>query len=214
MSFRSAIAAIGICALVTVPFAAAAPSKLQTTFRSTLLADPATSPSIKQSLRSSAAVVDPRPLFGDLSGDGKADAVVALLSGGAAGSIAVYVLSTDGASAGKLRVVYRNQHLDQATIALGAGPSLVVGEPRYAAGDAVCCPAKIMRRVYTWATAKHAMRLRSSRLVATSPKPPAATKQPTTPPTNPTTTTTTTTTPTPTTTTPAPPTQGGGATAP
>ena len=206
MSFRSAIAAIGICALVTVPFAAAAPSKLQTTFRSTLLADPATSPSIKQSLRTSAALVDPRPLFGDLTGDGKADAVVALLSGGAAGSIAVYVLSTDD-SDGKLRVVYRNQHLDQATIALGAGPSLVVGEPRYAAGDAVCCPAKIVRRVYTWAAAKHAMRLRSSRIVAASRKPPAATKQPTTPPTAPPTTTTTTTTP-------APPTQGGGATAP
>ena len=206
MPSRSAVAAVFLLALLVTPFAAAAPSKLQKTFRSALIADHATSAPIKRSLRSGAAIVDPRPLFGDLTGDGKADAVVPVISNGAAGTIAVYVLSTDGSSDGKLRAAFRDQRLRGATVALGAGPSLVVGQPSYAAGDAVCCPARIARRTYVWSSAKHAMRLEDSRVVAGSGAPPAPTKQPIAPPTIPTQTQTTTT--------PAQPTQGGGATAP
>ena len=40
--------------------------------------------------------VEPHPAFADVTGDGKADALVRVMTGGAAGAVAVYVLSTDG----------------------------------------------------------------------------------------------------------------------
>ncbi|HZO37177.1 MAG TPA: hypothetical protein VFB41_09930 [Solirubrobacteraceae bacterium] len=204
MTLRSATVVAGIAVLLGAPSATAAPSKLQRTFRSALLADAGTTPAIKQRLRSGNAVVDPKPLFADLTGDGKTDAIVPLLSGGTAGTIAVYVLSSDGSASGRLHVIYRSQRLRRATVAVGAGPALVIGSPRYAAGDAVCCPAELVRRSYAWTPAKRRLRLKSTR-TTDGPTAPAATPAPTSPPA-------TTAPTTPTTTTPAAP--GGGAAAP
>ena len=53
-----------------------------------------------------------RVKFSDLTGDGRADAVVMIASGGAAGNVAVYVFSTEGLAAdADLRAVYRGEGL-------------------------------------------------------------------------------------------------------
>ena len=67
-------------------------------------------------LRSGRGFVEPHPVFDDVTGDGKADALVRVMTGGAASAVAVYVLSTDGTKSSDLRVVMRNQRLYRATL--------------------------------------------------------------------------------------------------
>ena len=61
-----------------------------------LLKDADTTSGVKRLLRTDAGFVSPTPVFADLTGDGKSDAVVTVENGGAAGAVAVYVLSADG----------------------------------------------------------------------------------------------------------------------
>ena len=89
-------------------------------------------------------------LFGDLTGEGKDDAVVTVDSGGAAGIIAVYVFS---ALSGKdLNVVYRNQRLYRAMVRLNPGPALVYSLSQWKQGDELCCPSEYRETELRWST--------------------------------------------------------------
>jgi hypothetical protein len=141
----------------------AAPTKSQEFFRKTLLADAKTTSAVKTLLGQRGGFVAPDVVFADLTGDGRSDAVVLVETGGVAGAVALYVFSTDGQPAeSDLRAVYRSQRLYRASI-LPSGATLTVRTPRFTEGDDVCCPARIVERVYAWSTAAKTMRQRSSR---------------------------------------------------
>ena len=87
-------------------------------------------------------------------------------TGGVAGAVALYVLSTHGAAEdSNLRVVYRSQRLYRATTEPANG-GLILRTPRFVEGDDVCCPAKIVERTYTWSDAAKTLRRRSTEEVA------------------------------------------------
>jgi hypothetical protein len=106
--------------------------------------------------------VAPDITFADLTGDGRSDAIVLVDSAGVAGAVALYVFSTDGEAAeSDLRVVYRSQRLYRASAEVADG-ALRLDTPRFAEGDDVCCPAKIVRRTYAWSPGNKTLRQRSS----------------------------------------------------
>ena len=162
---------LGTLAVVTVvlPAAVAAQSPPQTTpqalFESTILADPRTTEVVAGLLRSDAGHVSPRPAFADLTGDGKEDAVASVHSGGAAGAVAVYVLSADGTKSGRLRTVFRSQSLYRARTKVGRGV-LTVAQPDYATGDDLCCPAARVERDYGWDAKAKRLRHRATRSIS------------------------------------------------
>jgi hypothetical protein len=123
-------------------------------FRDVLLKDASTSSGVKRLLRTNAGYVSPAPLFADLTGDGKTDAIVTVENGGAASVVAAYVLTAEGSSSGTLRVALRNQELYGGTVRV-SGPTLTVVNPIYGRGDDVCCTRQATERDYAWdATAK------------------------------------------------------------
>jgi hypothetical protein len=69
-------------------------------------------------------------------------------SGGAAGTIALYVFSSG--SGKQLQIVYRNQRLYRALIDVNPGPSLAYSVPLYAAGDELCCPSAFRQTTLKW----------------------------------------------------------------
>lgn len=141
----------------------AAPSKSQALFRKTLLADAKTTTAIKDLLRDRGGFVAPEIEFSDLTGDGRSDAVVLVETGGIGGAVALYVFSTHGRSANSdLRAVYRSQRLYRASAEV-SGARLLVRVPRFGQGDDVCCPRKIVERVYSWSDARKALIKRSRR---------------------------------------------------
>jgi hypothetical protein len=149
--------ALAICALLAAPATAQEPQVL---FKQKLLADDGTSKDVKSMLRSGRGFVEPHPVFDDVTGDGKADALVRVMTGGTAGAVAVYVLSTDGTKSSNLRVVMRNQRLYRATLKVNDVHNLVVRVPVYAAGDTMCCPSRARDRTYAWdAQAKQMRRI-------------------------------------------------------
>ena len=83
-------------------------------------------------------------------------------TGGVAGAVALFVLSTDGKPAeSDLRTVYRSQRLYRASAEV-VDATLIVRTPRYVEGDDVCCPAKIVQRVYAWSPGAMTLRQRNS----------------------------------------------------
>ncbi len=133
-------------------------------FEAILTADAKVIPAIKGALKDGRAFAEPAA-FGDLTADGTSDAVVLVSTPGAAGAVAAYVLSADGARGGKLRVIYRSQSLYRAVVRAGRG-ALVVITPDYARGDDVCCPAARLERTYVYdRRAKLFRRTASRRLV-------------------------------------------------
>jgi hypothetical protein len=144
----------------------ATPSKSQALFSKTLLADAKTTSAVKSLLDDGGGFVAPEIAFSDLTGDKRSDAVVLVETGGAAGAVALYVFSTHGQSANSdLRAVYRSQRLYRATSEI-AGTTLIVRVPRFAPGDDVCCPAKIIERKYSWSDQAKTLVKRSSREIA------------------------------------------------
>ena len=137
-------------ALVLVLAAPATAQEPQALFKKKLLADAKTSSDVKSMLRSGRGFVEPSPVFADVTGDSKSDALVRVMTGGAAGAVAVYVLSTDGTTGSDLKVVMRNQRLYRATLKVNSAHNLVVREPVYAAGDTLCCPSRARDRTYAW----------------------------------------------------------------
>jgi hypothetical protein len=143
---------LGAALPATAPVALAAPTQSQTVFTQKLLDDPATSAGIKRLLRSRQAIVSPTSGFVDVTGDRRQDAVILVTTGGAAGAVGLYVFSTHGqtsSDATSLRVVFRLQTLDDASLRL-SGTTLSVLEPKWAKGDDLCCPARLRERDYAF----------------------------------------------------------------
>lgn len=166
---RSVLAALALTiavALLATGGSNAAPSKPQRLFEKTLLADSKTMSAIKALLREDGGFVAPDIEFADLTGDGRSDAIALVDTGGLAGAIALYVISTHGRSPDSaLRVLYSSQWLYRASIELVNG-GLTVRTPRYAEGDDVCCPRRVLERAYAWSASNRTLRLRSSDEVA------------------------------------------------
>jgi hypothetical protein len=146
--------ALGLLAFLAVP-AAPAPAdqtRPQQLFRKRLLNDRSVAPEIKRVLRSG-GFVDRDIRFGDLTGDGRSDAVVLVNDGGSAGRIAIYVYSShrarrgDGGGGSELRIRYRNQNLYRARASLKRMSAerpqgaLVYSTPVYDPGDELSDPA-------------------------------------------------------------------------
>ena len=163
MSRRWAAAAVGgLAGLAAAAFAAfAAPAGATQTptqrfFTERLLADKGTSDEIVGLLRSAGAFVDRSVRFTDLTGDKRADAVVRVQTGGVAGTIAIYVFSTDTGK-GKdapLSVVFRTESLERAETRIRDGV-VRYRTARYAPGDERCCPAAEAESRLRWRDAKH-----------------------------------------------------------
>ena len=158
--------------------AAAAPTASQKLFADTLVKDPKTTSAVKRLLTTGAGFVDPNIAFGDLTGDGKADAVVLVRTAGAAGAVAVYLFSTDGGTSEKLRAVFRSQSLYRATTQV-RGATLVLRTPHFSRGEDFCCPAKVTQRSYTWDASKRTLVRRDIRDIP-GPGAPARAPAPTT----------------------------------
>ena len=149
-------AAVALVALVALPAAPAAAEQTapQKLFRKRLLNDRAVSAEIKNVLRNG-GFVDRDIRFGDLTGDGKSDAVVMVNQGGSAGRIALYVYSShrprrsDGGGGTELRIRYKHQHLYRARASVkGMSESRPQGAvihrtPIYDLGDELNDPAAI-----------------------------------------------------------------------
>jgi hypothetical protein len=163
LAVLAALLAAAAAALLVTGGSSAAPTKSQAFFAKTLLADAKTTADVKGLLQDGGGFVAPDTTFEDLTGDGRSDAVVLVDTGGAAGAVALYVFSTDGeAEDSDLRVVYRSQRLYRVSTEVTAG-TLLVRTPRYAEGDDLCCPAKIVERTYAWSAGSKTLRQRGSR---------------------------------------------------
>src|SRR3954469_1305021 len=139
----------------------------QALFRDVLLKDAKTASGVARLLRTNAGFVSPTPDFGDLTGDGRSDAVVTVDNAGAAGAVAVYVLSTDHARGGRLRAVLRAQNLYQAQVRTSAGV-VTVTVPEFARGDDVCCTRRIIERDYAWSAKRRMFTRRATRHIRLS----------------------------------------------
>ena len=139
----------------------------QELFKKVLLADPKLTSGVKRLLNSGAGFVSPSPLFADLTGDGKSDAVVTVDNGGVAGRVAAYVLSAEGSDKGDLRVMLRSQSLYQGRVRV-SGTTLTIAEPLWTRGNDVCCPRHASERDYAWDATKKAFVRQASRTVALS----------------------------------------------
>jgi hypothetical protein len=180
MTPRRAVHAAGLAA-VLVALLGAAPASAQKTqtqsfFEQRLLADRLTSDAIKTLLRSGGGFVDRGVVFRDLTGDKRADAVVRVHSGGAAGVVAVYVFSTANRKGGTLKAVFRSQSLMRASTRVLKGV-LSYRTSRYDPGDELCCPARITQSTLAWNRRERRMRVKERVTFVPPPQaqsPPAA----------------------------------------
>jgi hypothetical protein len=157
----AALAGAGLAA-AAVAVAGSSPSPPQALFKRMLLADRKIDPSVADSLRTGASFVSPDPVFADLTGDGKSDAVVTVDDGGVARAIAVYALTADGSKHGRLRVALRAEHLYQARVRT-SGATITVITSQFASGDDVCCPRGLIERDYAWSARRDAFARQASR---------------------------------------------------
>ena len=164
MRLPALVARAGAARLAGAP-ARAQDETPQSLFRGVLLKDAKTASGVKRLLNTNAGFVSPTPVFADLTGDGKSDAVVTVDNGGVAGAIAAYVLTAEGSSQGDLHVAFRSQSLYQGRVRT-SGTTLTVAEPLFARGDDVCCPRRATERDYAWDAAKKAFTRRATRTVA------------------------------------------------
>jgi hypothetical protein len=145
---------------LALPAAAAAQAPpdqtAQALFEGLIVKDTRTTPAVRQLLQSDAGFVGAQPTFADVTGDGRMDALVQVRMPGAAGTVAVYVFSTDGTRADRLRAVFRSQSLYRATTAI-AGATVTVTEPRWSRGDDLCCPSARTERRYAWDADTHTL---------------------------------------------------------
>ncbi|HEX2015222.1 MAG TPA: hypothetical protein VGN69_00900 [Solirubrobacteraceae bacterium] len=136
---------------------------VQAFFAGLIVADRAAGVEVRRALRAGQAFVDATVTFADLTGDGRKDAIVRVDSAGAAGVIAVYVLSTDGQRPDRhghlaLRAIYRGENVYRASVVLRSGAA-VVRVPRYAPGDDLCCPTVVQERTLAWHPSDHSLRV-------------------------------------------------------
>jgi hypothetical protein len=162
---RRAVAVITACAaaLVVLPVAHAA-TQQQRFFRGALLDDAKTGRDVRAILRDNSGYVNDRVKFSDLTGDSRADAVVMVSTGGAAGNVAVYVFSTEGlAKTADLRAIYRGEGLYRAQASVPSTGLLVIRTPKYQPGSGLCGPVKIVERRLRWSKSSKRFRVTSTR---------------------------------------------------
>lgn len=140
-------------------------SSSQSFFRNALLRDAQTTAPVKTLLRSDGGFVNPRVTFAELTGDRRQDAVVLVSSGGAAGDVAAYVFSVDGARDGQLRPVYRGQGLFRASARITRGV-VTVRVPQWRPGDELCCPGSVREQDLRWDRRRSAFVVAATRNVA------------------------------------------------
>ncbi len=151
-----------LAAALALPAAAAAQStppaqtQAQALFEDLIVKDARTTAGVRQLLQSDAGFVGAQPAFADLTGDGRMDAVVTVRMPGAAGTVAIFVFSSDGTRDNRLRAVLRSQALYRATARI-AGAALTISEPEWASGDDLCCPADRTDRQYAWDARTHTL---------------------------------------------------------
>jgi len=162
MRLRLAVPLLAACWAAPAYGQTATTGTPQSLFTHQIAVDKGTAPDIRSGLRDRRVFVDEEITFADLTGDGRNDAIIRVDDGGAAGAIAVYVYSTDGAK--KLHAIYRNQRLYRATVAV-QGAALLLSTPRYSAGDEICCAAQSLQRTLTWSARTRRLVLRSTRRV-------------------------------------------------
>lgn len=147
------VTALALLLFVVVPAmpAAAEQTQAQKLFRKRLLNDRNVSAEVKRVLRHD-GFVDRDIRFGDLTGDGKSDALVLVNEGGSAGRIALYVYSSqktgrnDGGGGDELRIRYKNQNLYRARASLKRSSTnrprgaVVYKTPVYDPGDELSDP--------------------------------------------------------------------------
>jgi hypothetical protein len=159
----SALALAAGAFVLSTAGSSAAPSKSQELFQKTLLDDDKTTSAIKSLLSDGGGFVAPDTVFADITGDGRADALVLVETGGVAGAVALYLFSTDGEAADSpLRAVYRSQGLYRASAAVTSG-TLVIRTPKFSEGDDLCCPQKVVERTYAWSDSANTLTRRGSR---------------------------------------------------
>jgi hypothetical protein len=157
-------------ALAVALAAAAGPAAAQTAttgtpqalFTRLIVEDAKAAKEIRAALRARHVFVDPDVTFAELTGDGRQDAIARVDSGGAGGTIAVFVFSADGAK--KLRPVYRSQRLYRALVSTD-GATLLVRTPRYGPGDELCCPPAFLQRSLSWSPRAKRLVLRATATV-------------------------------------------------
>jgi hypothetical protein len=165
MRLSALVALACACLLAGAPAGAQDQSETpQQLFKKVLLADPSLASGVKRLLNTDAGFVSPTPVFADLTGDGKSDAVVTVDNGGVAGAIAAYVLTAEGSSKGDLHVALRSQALYQGRVRT-SGPTLTIAQPVFGRGDDVCCPRRATERDYAWDAAKKAFTRRATRTI-------------------------------------------------
>jgi hypothetical protein len=157
------LAALALLAAVPAALALTGGQRL---FGGLLLRDAKVSAPVKTLLRSQGGFVNPKILIGDLTGDKRADAVVLVGSGGAAGDVALYIVSSDGPNGrtGTLRVAY----VDEPRYRVSARvKNAVVTEriPNYGPGDDICCPHTLTERDLKWNKRAGAFRVVATRQV-------------------------------------------------
>lgn len=176
MALRVTALALLLCVLAPAIPAAAEETQAQKLFRKRLLNDRKVKPEVKQVLRNG-GFVDRDIRFGDLTGDGKSDALVLVNQGGTAGRIALYVYSShrmrqgDGGGGDELRIRYRKQDLYRATARLKSATAerpngaVVYKTPVYDPGDELNDPGA--RRVVQvrWRPRRSRFGVESSRTV-------------------------------------------------
>ena len=145
--------------VLVLPSTATAKDATQQFFEARLLQDRLTSKAIKELLQSGGGFVDKGVVFRDLTGDKRADAVVRVHSGGAAGVVAVYVFSTANRKGGKLRAVFRSQSLMRASTRVVKGV-VSYRTARYEPGDELCCPTRITQSTLGWDDDERRFRVR------------------------------------------------------
>ena len=153
-----------VCGAVPAALGQQGDANAQALFRNVLLKDPKTADGVQRLLRTNAGFVSPAPVFADLTGDGKTDAVVTVDNGGAAGAVAAYVLTAEGSSGGALHVAFRSQSLYQGAVRV-SGATLTVVTPVFARGDDVCCSRQATERDYVWDAATKAFKRTAMRTV-------------------------------------------------
>lgn len=151
-------AALALAAGTPAP-AAAEQTATQRFFTERLLADERTSREVRDLLRGGGGFVDRAVRFRDLTGDRRSDAVVRVQTGGAAGAVALYVLSTDtGRRPRRLEVVFRSQELLRAETRIRDGV-LRYRSARPQPGDEPCCPSRLAESRLRWQERRHRLRV-------------------------------------------------------
>lgn len=168
---RRVLPAVALIAAAAFPSGAAAqqgsqPQTPAQLFTRILLDDDKTTSTVKGLLTAKTGWVEPAPKFADLTGDGRADAVVRVLTGGVQGAVAVYVLSTDGlAEDAELRVVYRNQQLQRVVTRIDDAGALYLTVPVWSRGDDTSRASSYSERGYLWNAKARTFRRTATRTV-------------------------------------------------